>query len=200
MDGRPRRLLVGVYALPRPLPPFEDEISRILRRRVRGVGRAGAGGPITAGTKAARCCWIAVNVTLAAEFDAQKQTPFDAAQAIVVASKCLAAHFSEDSSAVSAIVASSERLQSQGGALVGLVSQWPDHEVVVREYQNLVERRGRSGLLVCAQLWLLSAQGTPRTGRHGPCSVRHAARVESMGFPGGCVGGIARATNARSQG
>ena len=102
------------------------------------------------------CCKRA----LAAEFDAQKQSPFDAAQITVVASKCLAAHFSEDSSAVAAIVASSERLRSQGGALVGLVSQWPDHEVVVREYRNLAERQGRSGLLVCAQLWLLSAQGT----------------------------------------
>ncbi len=102
------------------------------------------------------CCKRA----LATEFDAQKQSPFDAAQTKVVASKCLAAHFSEDSSAVAAIVASSERLQSEGGALVGLVSRWPDHEIVVREYRNLVERQGRSGLLVCTQLWLLSAQGT----------------------------------------
>ena len=102
------------------------------------------------------CCKRA----LAAEFDAQKQSPFDAAQTMVVASKCLAAQFSEDSSAVAAIIASCERLGSERGALVGLVSHWPDHEVVVREYRKLVERQGRSELLDCAQLWLLSAQGT----------------------------------------
>ena len=97
---------------------------------------------------------------LTAEFDAQKCDPFDAARSTVVASKCLATHFSEDSSAVAAIMASSDSLRSQGGALVGLASHWPDHEVVVREYRNLVERERWRELLVCAQLWLLSAQGT----------------------------------------
>ncbi len=102
------------------------------------------------------CCKRA----LAGEFDARKQTPLDAVRTTVVASKCLAAHFSEDSSAIAAIVASNERLRPEGGALVGLASHWPDHEVVVREYRNLVEGQGRSGLPVCAQLWLLSVQGT----------------------------------------
>ena len=97
---------------------------------------------------------------LASEFDAQKWTPFDAARSTVVASKCLATHFSEDSSAVAAIIAASDSLRSQGGALVGLASHWPDQEVVVREYRNLLKRRPRPGLLVCAALWLLSAQGT----------------------------------------
>ena len=97
---------------------------------------------------------------LAAEFDEQKWMPFDAAQSTVAASKCLATHFSEDSSAVAAIIASSESRQSHGGALVGLASHWPDHEVVVREYGNLVGRQRRPRLLVCAELWLLSAQGT----------------------------------------
>ena len=97
---------------------------------------------------------------LTAELDEQKVTSFDAARTVVVASKCLATHFSEDSSAVAAIMASSDSLQSQGGALVGLASHWPDHEVVVREYRNLVERQTRPGLLVCVDLWLLSAQGT----------------------------------------
>ena len=97
---------------------------------------------------------------LAAEFDAQKWTPFDAARSTVVASKCLATHFSEDSSAVAAIIAASDSLRSQGGALVGLASHWPDQEVVVREYRNLLKRRPRLGLLGCAALWLLSAQGT----------------------------------------
>ena len=110
--------------------------------------------------RVAGCCWIVVNGHWPREFDGQKQSPFDAAQTMVVASKCLAAQFSEDSSAVAAIMASCERLGSEGGALVGLVSHWPDHEVVVREYRKLVERQGRSELLDCAQLWLLSAQGT----------------------------------------
>ena len=97
---------------------------------------------------------------LTAEFDVQKRTPFDDDRTVVVASKCLAAQFSEDSSAVAAIIAASDSLRAQGGALVGLATNWPDHEVVVREYRNLVERQERSGLLVCAHLWLLSAQGT----------------------------------------
>lgn len=97
---------------------------------------------------------------LAAEFDAQKWAPLDAARSTVAASKYLATHFSEDSSAVAAIIAASDRLRAQGGALVGLASHWPDHEIVVREYQKLLERRRRPGLLGCAILWLLSAQGT----------------------------------------
>ena len=95
---------------------------------------------------------------LAAEFDAQKRrSPFDVALSTVVASKCLAKHFSEDSSAAAAIIAASDSLRAQGGALVGLASHWPDHEVVVREYQNLLKGHR---LLVCTDLWLLSAQAT----------------------------------------
>ena len=97
---------------------------------------------------------------LAAEFDAQKRDQLDAARSTVVASKCLAAHFSEDSSALAVIAAACDSLRAQGGALVGLASHWPDHEVAVREFQNLVERRWGRRLLVCVQLWLLSAQGT----------------------------------------
>ena len=97
---------------------------------------------------------------LAAEFDAQKYDPLDAAQSTVVASKSLAAQFSEDSSAVAAIIAASDSLRAQGGALVGLTSHWPDQEVVAREYRKLLEGHRGPGLLVCAQLWLLSAQGT----------------------------------------
>ena len=84
-----------------------------------------------------------------------------AARSTVAASKCLATHFSQDSSAVAVLVAASESLRAQGGALVGLASNWPDHEVVVREYRRNVETRRWSGLLACAQIWLLSAQGTP---------------------------------------
>ena len=97
---------------------------------------------------------------LAAEFDAQKWAPLEVARSTVAASKCLAAHFSEDTSAVAAIIAASDRLRAQGGALVGLASRWPDQEVVVREYRKLLERRRRPGLLNCAILWLLSTQGT----------------------------------------
>ena len=97
---------------------------------------------------------------LIAKSNIQKTSPFEAARTVVAASKCVAAHFSEDSSAVAAIIASSESLQSHGGALVGLASRWPDHAVVVREYGNLAGRQRRRGVLGCAELWLLSAQGT----------------------------------------
>ena len=97
---------------------------------------------------------------LTAKFNTQTTSPFEAARTVVAASKCVAAHFSEDSSAVAAIIASSESLRSDGGALVGLASRWPDHEVVVREYGNLVGRQRRPRLLDCAELWLLGAQGT----------------------------------------
>ena len=97
---------------------------------------------------------------LAVDLDARKWSPLDTARATVAASKYLAAHFSKNSSAVAAIIAASDTLRGHGGALVGLASRWPDHEVVVREYRNLLERHSRSKLLVCADLWLLSAQGT----------------------------------------
>ncbi len=97
---------------------------------------------------------------LTGEFDEQNPTHLSDARTVVVASKCLAAQFSEDSSAVAAIIASSDNLRSRGGALVGLASHWPDHEIVVREYGNLVERQRWRGFHVGAQLWLLSAQGT----------------------------------------
>ena len=97
---------------------------------------------------------------LAMKFDEQKWTPFDVARATVVASKCLATHFAEDASAFAATVAASDNLRGQGGAVVGLASHWPDHEIVVREYRNLLGSRRWHGLLACADLWLLSAQGT----------------------------------------
>ena len=97
---------------------------------------------------------------LTAEFDEQKWSPLDVAQSTVVASKCLARYFSEDCNAVNAIVVASDSLRAQGGALVGLASNWPEQEVVVREYRTLLEGRRWPGLLVCAELWVLTAQGT----------------------------------------
>lgn len=97
---------------------------------------------------------------LSSKLDAQKQSPLDAAQSTVVASKILAAHFSEESSAVAAIIEASDSPRSYGGALVGLASRWPDHEIVVREYGSLQQGRPRHVLLDCADLWILSAQGT----------------------------------------
>jgi len=97
---------------------------------------------------------------LTAEFDAQGWTPLDAARSTVVASKCVAKHFSEDFSAVAAVIVASDSLQAQGGALVGLASHLPDQELIVREYRNLMGGHQWPRLLVCADLWLLSAQGT----------------------------------------
>ena len=97
---------------------------------------------------------------LAAEFDAQQLSPLDHAQIIVSASKCIAANFFDDPSAVEAIIAASDNLKAQGAALVGLASRWPDQEVVVREYENLLKNHRRSDLLDCAVIWLVSARGT----------------------------------------
>ena len=97
---------------------------------------------------------------LTAELDEQKWSPLDVAQSTVIASKCLARYFSEDSNAVNAIIAASDSLRAQGGALVGLASNWPDQDIVVREYRNLLDRRRWPELLVCAELWVLTAQGT----------------------------------------
>ena len=101
------------------------------------------------------CCKRA----LALEFNTQHRSPLADARIILVASKCLATHFSEDSSALEAIIAASDSLKAEGAALVGLSSFWPDQEVVVREYKNLEKHQGRC-LLDCAFIWLLSAQGT----------------------------------------
>ena len=100
---------------------------------------------------------------LAWEFDKQERSSLDAVRSVVVASKCLTAHFSEDSSAIEAIVAASDGMRAQGGALVGLASFWPSHEVVAsayRAYRKFLERRQWSGFPDCVTLWLLSAQGT----------------------------------------
>ena len=117
---------------------------------------------------------------LAADFNAPKWTALDATRSTVAASKCLAAHFSEDSSAVSAIVGASDALRAQGAALVGLASRWPDHEVVVREYRNLLKAHAWSRLLVCADLWVLSAQGTSEQ-----IADAFAEAVEEVDDPGG---------------
>ena len=98
---------------------------------------------------------------LGTKYNDQKWSPLDAAQSTVAASKCLAAHFAEDHSANESLKAASNSLQVEGAALVGLASQSPDHEVIVREYRKPVEEYGWPRLLVCAELWLLSAQGTP---------------------------------------
>ena len=99
---------------------------------------------------------------LGTNFNDQRWSPLHAAQSTIAASKCLAAHFSEDSFAVAALIAASDIPWTQDGALVGLASRWPDHEALVREYQKSeTEYDGSLRLLVCAHLWLLSAQGTP---------------------------------------
>ena len=102
------------------------------------------------------CCKRA----LTAEFDKPILSNLDAARTVIVASKCLAEHFFEESSAVEAIEGASDNRRAQGCALVGLASRWPDHEIVIREYQNLLEEGWGSALLGCAKLWLLNAQGT----------------------------------------
>ena len=101
------------------------------------------------------CCKRA----LAAEGNTPQRFPLDDARIIIVASKCIAVHFSEDATAVEAIIAASDSLKTRGAALVGLASLCPDQEVVTREYNNLRKYQGR-GLLNCVVIWLLCAQGT----------------------------------------
>ncbi len=97
---------------------------------------------------------------LTGEPNDQQASPLDNTRSVVMASKFLATAFFEDSSAISAIVDASERLQTQGGAIVGLATKWPDHEIVVREYRNLIKEHSHQ-MLTCVDLWLISAQGTP---------------------------------------
>ena len=97
---------------------------------------------------------------LAAEFNTPKWTPLGVARATVFASKLLATQFTQDTSALAAIMAASDSRRAQGGALVGLASHWRDQEVVVREYRKLLAGHRRPGLLDCATFWILSAQGT----------------------------------------
>ena len=97
---------------------------------------------------------------LTGKFDSRQHSPLDIAQSTVLASKLLAADFSRDASAVAAIVAASEDARGHGGALVGLASEWPDHEIVVREYEKLLEGGRWPRLLACVEIWLLSARGS----------------------------------------
>ena len=94
------------------------------------------------------------------EFDRKNFSLLDAARSTMVASKCLAAKFSQDTSAVTAIVDASDKLRANGAALVGLASRWPDHEITIREYRNLLELEHRSVLIWCARLWLHSTKGS----------------------------------------
>ena len=86
-------------------------------------------------------------------------SPLDVARATVVASKCLANSFYEDSEAVAALVQASDEGRANGGALVGLASRWPDHEIVNRKYRKHGASKYWPGVLPCAALWLVSAQG-----------------------------------------
>ena len=83
---------------------------------------------------------------LAAEFDTPKWTPLGIARATVCASKCLATQFTENTSALAAIIAASDSRRAQGGALVGLASHWPEQDVVVREYPNAPENTPAAGI------------------------------------------------------
>ena len=98
---------------------------------------------------------------LTGKFDSRQRSPLDVAQSTVLASKWLAADFTGDASAVAAIVEASEDARGHGGALVGLASQWPDHEIVVREYEKLLDGGRWPRLLACVEIWLLSARGSP---------------------------------------
>ena len=98
---------------------------------------------------------------LTGELDSQQHSPLDVAQSTVLASKLLAADFTGDASAVVAIIEASENARGQGGALVGLASQWPDHEIVVREYEKLLDGGRWPRRLPCVEIWLLSARGSP---------------------------------------
>ena len=54
---------------------------------------------------------------LAAEFDIQKWGPVGAAETTIVASKCLATQFSEDSTAFAALIAASDSLRGQASVI-----------------------------------------------------------------------------------
>ena len=95
----------------------------------------------------------------------------------VLASKCLAMNFADDQAAIAALVAACEHPRGSGGALVGLASRWPEHDIVVQEWQTLSKQPPWSNLLSCAQAWLLSA--------HAPVDrfVASLARFATRGQP-----------------
>ena len=124
---------------------------------------------------------------LTANFNMHQSSPLEAAQTVVAASKYVGTNFADDSSAVAALIASCESPQSVGGALVGLASRWPDHEVVVREHRNLVGRQRGRGLLVCAHLWLVSAQGTRQQVADALARFVTRSALDPWDFPGDAV-------------
>ena len=97
---------------------------------------------------------------LTGEFNHQQAGFLDITHSVIAASKYLATMFSEETSAISAIVEACESLKAEGGALFGLAVKWPNHEIVVREHQNLLRGDGCQ-LLTCVKLWLVCAQGNP---------------------------------------
>ena len=98
--------------------------------------------------------------TLISESAALSFPDLQKVRSTLIASKCLEINFPDDASALDAIVEASDILQHLGAALVALASYHPDHEIIKREYRNLQSSHLESDLLVCAELWLLSAVGT----------------------------------------
>lgn len=107
----------------------------------------------------------------------QTADALETAHSAVLASKCLATNFADDQAAIAALVAACEHPRGSGGALVGLASRWPEHDIVVQEWQTLSKQPPWSNLLSCAQAWLLSA--------HAPVDrfVASLARFATRGQP-----------------
>ena len=78
----------------------------------------------------------------------------------LIASKCLAVYFPDNSTALAVIIEASDSLQHHGSALVALASRCPDHAIIQREYKKLRKSHRKSDLLGCVKLWLLSIAGT----------------------------------------
>ena len=142
------------------------------------------------------CCKRVLRI----EFDKQKWMPFDVAHATVVASKCLAAHFCRrrigfrrDRSGERQTAGAGRRRRWTGVALAGS----RDSRSGIPEPSGVT----RPARIACLCRSLASQRtGNTRTGCDLPCQIRNEARVESMGFPRGCVGCIPRAPGTRSRG
>ena len=107
----------------------------------------------------------------------QTTDALETAHSTVLASKCLATDFADDQAALAALVAACDHPHGSGGALVGLASRWPEHDMVVQEWRTLSEQPRSSNLLSCAQAWLISA--------HAPVDrfVASLARFATRGQP-----------------
>lgn len=86
-------------------------------------------------------------------------SPLDQERSIIVASKCLCSDFANDATAQDAVLRAVQTSDT-GTVLVGFAAAWPDHEQVLKKWQEVSsDDSSIRQLLWCAWLWVAAAQG-----------------------------------------